>query len=76
MQITLFVVSGCPLCQEVREWLELHGIEYGERNVERDYSALRQMFKMTRQRLVPVLKVGEHFSVRPTEEEIARLCLV
>jgi glutaredoxin len=73
MTVTLFVVSDCPLCAEARAWLDQRGITYGELNVEADYSALRQMFKLTRQKLVPVLKVDEKVFVRPTKEEFDRL---
>ncbi|MDZ4836253.1 MAG: glutaredoxin family protein [Candidatus Melainabacteria bacterium] len=72
--VTLFVVPGCPLCSEARAWLDKHGIAYGELDVQNDYSAMRKMFKLTRQKLVPVLKVGEQFAVRPTEQKIVEMC--
>ncbi len=73
MTVTLFVVSGCPLCAEARQWLNTRGIAYGELNVEDDYAALRQMFKLTRQKLVPVFKVEDKVAVRPTERELDEL---
>ena len=73
MTVTLFVVSGCPLCEEARNWLNSRGITYGELNVEDDYAALRQMFKLTRQKLVPVFKVEDKFAVRPTAKELDEL---
>lgn len=72
--VILFVVPGCPLCEEARIWLAKNGIAYGERDVENDYSAMRKMFKLTRQQLVPVLLVEETFKVRPTEQQIIEMC--
>lgn len=74
-EIVLFVVPGCPLCEEARTWLNAHGITYGELNIENNYSARRRMFKLTRQQLVPVLMVGEHFAVRPSVRKIIELCV-
>ena len=73
LQVTLFVVPNCPLCSEVRNWLDRQGIDYSEQDVAADWGALRLMYEVTRQRFVPVLKVGETFLVRPSREELARL---
>jgi glutaredoxin len=73
--VTLYVVPDCPLCARARRWLESHHIEYGERDVARDFGALRAMYKLTRQRLVPVFEFAGRALVRPTEEELAKLLL-
>jgi len=73
-EVTLFVVPGCPLCEEARGWLNVNGIAYGQLDVQNDYSAMRKMFKLTRQQLVPVLKVGDQFAVRPAEKKIIEMC--
>lgn len=71
--VILFVVPDCPLCAQARSWLKASGIEYGERDVANDYASMRTMFKLTRQKLVPVLKVGENFVVRPTQKQIIEM---
>ena len=73
--VTLYTVPDCPLCARARKWLENHHIDYRERDVARDFGALRAMYKRTRQRLVPVFEIGDRASVRPTEEELAELLL-
>lgn len=73
--VTLYVVPGCPLCASARRWLESHGIDYRERDVENDFGALRAMYKLTKQRYVPVFEFEGRAMVRPREEELAEFLL-
>lgn len=68
--ITLYVVPGCPLCADARAWLKRHGVEYMERDVAQDFGALRAMYKLTRQNLVPVFESAGRALVRPTADEL------
>ena len=74
-QVTLYVVPGCPLCEQARRWLKQHGLEFTERDVANDFGALRAMHRLTRQRLVPVFEAGGRALVRPTEMELADFLL-
>lgn len=74
--VTLYVVPDCPLCARAREWLKRQGIEYHERDAAREFGALRAMYKLTRQRLVPVFEYGGRALVRPSEQELAELLLL
>jgi glutaredoxin len=69
--ITLFVVPNCPLCANARAWLAQHEISFIERDVQRDFGALRAMYRLTRQNLVPVFARGERALVRPTDKQLA-----
>lgn len=69
--VTLYVVPDCPLCERARVWLTRHGITYVERDVSRNFGALRDMYMLTKQRLVPVFAVEKHALVRPTANELA-----
>jgi glutaredoxin len=73
--VTLYVVPSCPLCASARQWLERHGIKYFERDVANDFGALRAMYRLTRQRLVPVFEAKGRALVRPGEQELAELLL-
>jgi glutaredoxin len=73
--VTLFVVPGCPLCAQARSWLKQHGVNYVERDVAGDFGALRAMYELTRQRLVPVFEANGRALVRPTDEELNDLLL-
>lgn len=68
--ITLYVVPGCPLCEAARSWLRKHDLAFVERNVAGDFGALRAMYKLTHQRLVPVFELDGRALVRPTDEEL------
>ncbi|HEY0405469.1 MAG TPA: glutaredoxin family protein [Pyrinomonadaceae bacterium] len=75
IQVTLYVVPGCPLCASARAWLNSHGLEYSERDVANDFSALRAMHKLTKQRFVPVFEARGRALVRPTVDELTELLL-
>ena len=72
---TLYVVPGCPLCSTARRWLEAQGVAYVERDVANDFGALRSMYRLTKQRYVPVVESGGRALVRPTDEELKGLLL-
>ncbi len=74
-RVTLYVVPGCPLCAQARRWLERHAIEYTERDVAGDFGALRAMYKLTRQGLVPVFEFEGRALVRPSAAELAGFLL-
>ena len=73
--VTLFVVPGCPLCADARSWLDQHGVAYLERDVARNFGALRAMYELTMQRLVPVFAAKGRALVRPSDEELATFLL-
>lgn len=73
--MTLYVVPDCPLCANARSWLQQHSVVYVERNVAGDFGALRAMYKLTRQRLVPVFEARGRALVRPSDAELADFLL-
>ena len=73
--VTLYVVPNCPLCDGARAWLARHRITFVERDVRRDFGALRAMYRLTRQNLVPVFARGERALVRPTDEQLTEFLL-
>jgi glutaredoxin len=73
--VTLYVVPNCPLCADARERLSSSGVEFQERDVANDFGALRAMYKLTKQNLVPVVEVEGRALVRPSGEELEELFL-
>ncbi|HEX8160908.1 MAG TPA: glutaredoxin family protein [Pyrinomonadaceae bacterium] len=71
--VTLYVVPNCPLCAVARGWLNGKGVEFRERDVASDFGALRAMYKLTGQNLVPVVETDGRALVRPSDEELAEL---
>lgn len=72
---TLYVVPDCPLCAHARSWLQQHGVDYVERDVAGDFGALRAMYELTRQRLVPVFEANGRALVRPNDAELSEFLL-
>ena len=73
--VTLYVVPRCPLCEGARAWLGAHGVAYRERDVANDFGALRSMYRLTRQNLVPVFEREGRALVRPSDTELRDLLL-
>ena len=73
--VTLYVVPGCPLCEHARQWLKQHEVEFNERNVAGNFGALRAMYELTQQRLVPVFETNGRALVRPSDQELSDFLL-
>jgi glutaredoxin len=67
--------NHCPLCAHARSWLKKHDVDYIERNVSADFGALRAMYQLTRQGLVPVFEANGRAMVRPNDEELGEFLL-
>jgi glutaredoxin len=75
IRVNLYVVPDCPLCTRARDWLSGHGVPYVECDVTENFGALRRMYELTRQRLVPVFEVDGRALVRPDDEALTDLLL-
>ena len=73
--VTLYVVPACPLCENARRWLTRNKVSFVERDVANNFGAFRTMYKLTRQRLVPVFDVNGQALVRPSEMQLEQLLL-
>jgi len=73
--MNLYVVPEYPLCARARDWLNGQGISYVELDVANNFSALRRMYKLTRQGLVPVFELNGRALVRPDEQALADLLI-
>jgi glutaredoxin len=73
--VILYVVPHCPLCADARAWLRGNGVEFAERDVASDFGALRAMYKLTKQNLVPVFESNGRALVRPSDAELREFLL-
>lgn len=73
--VTLYVVPDCPLCARARRWLTENRIIFIERDVAQNFGALRAMYELTKQRLVPVFEAKGQALVRPTDKQLADFLL-
>ena len=72
---SLYVVPDCPLCARARRWLTENRIIFIERDVAQNFGALRAMYRLTRQRLVPVFEAKGQALVRPTDQQLTDFLL-
>lgn len=68
--VTVFSTASCPWCVKAKEHLDQLGVAYDAVNVGEDREAAREMIEKTRQRGVPVIRVGERYIVGFNPDEI------
>lgn len=68
--VTVFSTVSCPWCVKAKEHLDSLGVAYDAVDVGQDREAAAEMVQKTRQRGVPVVKVGERYIVGFNPEEI------
>jgi len=62
MIVQMYGVSGCRDCRATREFLDSHGIEYIEIDVDREPAAAAEVVRRVGKRAVPQLVIdGEWF---------------
>jgi mycoredoxin len=62
MKVLLYVTSWCGVCRAAREFLDSHGIEYTEIDIDRDLAASIELVRRVGKRAIPQLVIdGEWF---------------
>jgi mycoredoxin len=62
MKVELYTSAWCRDCRAAKQFLDSHGIEYSETNVDRDPEALEALMRRVGKRAVPQLVIdGEWF---------------
>jgi len=56
--IILYVKRGCPWCVEATDWLDRHGFQYEEVNVNADAGAFAEMRRISGQSRAPTMAIG------------------
>ena len=68
--VTVFSTSNCPWCVKAKEFLAQMNVTFQAIDVGSDKEAAREIVQKTRQRGVPVVKVGERYIVGFDQEAI------
>jgi glutaredoxin-like YruB-family protein len=61
--VTIYSTSNCPWCVKAKEYLSSLNIAFQAVDVGVDREAAKEIVQKTRQRGVPVVKVGERYIV-------------
>ncbi len=63
MNVVVYSTTQCPWCVKAKEYLDSLKVAYEAVNVSEDRDAAAEIVQKTRQRGVPVIKVGERYIV-------------
>ena len=62
MKVQMYAVSWCGDCRAARKFLDSHGVEYTEIDVDRDRAASAELVRRVGKRAIPQLVIdGEWF---------------
>jgi glutaredoxin len=62
MKVEMYAVSWCGDCRRARDFLDDHGVEYTEINIDRDPEAAAEVVRRMGKRAIPQLVIdGEWF---------------
>ena len=63
MNVIVYSTKTCPWCTKAKEYLDSINIKYDAVDVGADKEAAAELVQKTRQRGVPVIKIGERYIV-------------
>lgn len=63
MKVVVYSTNSCPWCVKAKEYLDSLKVKYESVNVSEDREAAAEIVEKTRQRGVPVIKVGTRYIV-------------
>jgi Glutaredoxin-like protein, YruB-family len=63
MSVVVYSTTTCPWCTKAKEYLDSLKVAYESVNVSQDRAAAAEIVEKTRQRGVPVIKIGEQYIV-------------
>lgn len=63
MSVTVYSTSNCPWCVKAKEYLASLGVQYEDVDISKDRAAAEEIVQKTRQRGVPVTKIGSQYIV-------------
>src|SRR4030088_921383 len=69
----LYPPPPCQYCPAAKRWLEDHGVAYTEHDVSRDPTRAAEMYRLTGQGSVPVIRVGGQVMVGFDPLQLAKL---
>jgi len=68
--VTVYSTSNCPWCVKAKEFLSQMNVAFHAVDVGLDKEAAKEIVQKTRQRGVPVVKIGERYIVGFDQEAI------
>ena len=72
-EVVIYTTPTCQYCPAAKRWLEDHGVAYTEYDVSRDPVRATEMYRLTGQGAVPVIRVGGQVMVGFDPLQLAKL---
>jgi glutaredoxin-like YruB-family protein len=72
-EVVIYTTPTCQYCPAAKRWLEDHGVAYTEYDVSRDPTRAAEMYRLTGQGSVPVIRVGGQVMVGFDPLQLAKL---
>jgi glutaredoxin 3 len=72
-EVVIYTTPTCQYCPAAKRWLEDHGVAYTEHDVSRDPTRAAEMYRLTGQGSVPVIRVGGRVMVGFDPLQLAKL---
>ncbi|HEV1998006.1 MAG TPA: Uxx-star family glutaredoxin-like (seleno)protein [Candidatus Dormibacteraeota bacterium] len=72
-EVVIYSTPTCTYCGAAKRWFREHGVQYTEHDVTRDPARASEMYRLTGQNAVPVIRVGGQVMVGFDPLQLARL---
>ena len=72
-EVVIYTTPTCTYCAAAKRWFQQHGVQYTEYDVSRDPVRATEMYRLTGQGAVPVIRVGGQVMVGFDPLQLARL---
>lgn len=73
VRVKLYSMPICPYCDQVKEFLREHNIEFEEVDVQADEAAAKEMIQKSGQAAVPVIDVEGKIIVGFDHEKLSKV---
>lgn len=72
-QVYIYSTPTCHWCHVAKDWMDENGVKYTNYDVSTDHDKYEEMFAMTMQRGVPVIRVGNEVMIGFQKDRLKEL---
>ena len=72
-EVVIYSTPTCTYCNAAKRWFKDHGVTYTEHDVSRDPVKATEMYRLTGQGAVPVIRVGGQVMIGFDPLQLAKL---
>lgn len=72
-EVVIYTTPTCSYCAQAKRWFKEHGVQYTEYDITRDPARAAEVYRLTGQQAVPVIRVGAQVLVGYDPLQLAKL---